>query len=204
MRIVSWCLVVVAVALSGCAQFTTSKTERAGLEAAAAQAGEAYVNCMVEASQRYQQSGESAAVIADVSRKACASARSAYEEADTTYLESKFMRTEPVVTRDLAALDERATALISEQVLERKAAAPTAAVAMSAAAIVPPNGKGYLDCMRAQGKRYAGVNEPAEVVAEVAHSRCAATLTDPAAEAALERQGRALVMGMVLDRKVGQ
>jgi hypothetical protein len=57
--------------------------------------------------------------------------------------------------------------------------------------------------MRAQGERYAGVNEPAEVVAEVAHSRCSAALTDPASAAALERQGRALVMGMVLDRKIG-
>jgi hypothetical protein len=56
--------------------------------------------------------------------------------------------------------------------------------------------------MGAEGQRYAGVNEPAQVVAEVAQSRCAALLTDPASAAALEKQGRALVMGMVLDRKV--
>jgi hypothetical protein len=55
--------------------------------------------------------------------------------------------------------------------------------------------------MSAEGQRYAGVNEPAQVVAEVAQSRCAALLTDPATAAQLEKQGRALVMGMVLDRK---
>jgi hypothetical protein len=112
------------------------------------------------------------------------------------------MQTKPMVTKNLEALDERAKALVEQQVLERKAAAP---VAMAAAASAPGNGSKYLDCMRAEGARYASVNEPAEVVAEVAHSRCSATLTDSdsASAAQFERQGRALVMGMVLDRKVG-
>ena len=73
---------------------------------------------------------------------------------------------------------------------------------MAAPAAAQPDGSKYLDCMRGEGQRYAGVNEPAQVVAEVAHSRCSAALTDPASAAQLERQGRALVMGMVLDRKV--
>ena len=142
----------------------------------------------------------------EVSKKACSATRSDYVDADTTFLKSKYMRPEPMVEKDLAALDERATALVEERVLERKAAAPPAAapVAMTASASAPHDGDKYLDCMRAEGQRYASVNEPAEVVAEVAHSRCSATLTDPASAAQLERQGRALVMGMVLDRKVSQ
>lgn len=206
MRVLGWYVGVVAVALSGCGQFTTSSTERAGLEAAAAKAGESYVNCIVEVSDRYQQTGEGAGTIVEVSKKACSATRSVYVDADTTYLKSKYMLPEPILTKRLAALDERATALVEERVLERKAASPPAAtpVAIAATASAQPDGKKYLDCMRAEGQRYASVNEPAEVVAEVAHSRCSTALTDPLSAAQLERQGRALVMGMVLDRKVGQ
>ena len=200
MRLLAWYVGGVAVVLSGCGQFTTSDKERAVLEAAATKAGETYVNCIVEASDRYLQTGETSGTIVEVSKKACSAARSDYVAADTTYLNSMYMQTEPIVTKNLAALDERAKALVEQQVLERKAAAP---VAMAAAASAPGDGRKYLDCMRAEGERYASVNEPAEVVAEVAHSRCSATLTDPASAAQFERQGRALVMGMVLDRKVG-
>ncbi|WKZ11570.1 MAG: hypothetical protein QY320_10810 [Gammaproteobacteria bacterium] len=213
----SWYVGAAVLVLSGCAQFTTNRTERAALEAAASEAGDAYVDCIVEAAQRYHQSGEAASVIADVARDACTAARSAFEQADTTYVKSKYMRTVPVVTQDLAALEARARTLVEKQVLERKAGAPAASVAIPAAApLAPaatvarpaaaplaPDGQEYLDCMRAQGERYAAVDEPAEVVAEVAHSRCATALADPASAVALERQGRALVMGMVLDRKRG-
>lgn len=196
----------VAVALSGCGQLSTSSTERAGLEAAAVKAGQTYVDCVVGASGHYQQTGEDAGMIVEVSKKACSATRSAYVDADTTFLKSKYLRPEPMVAKDVAALDERATGLVEQQVLERKAASPPAAtpVAMAAPASAQPDGNKYLDCMRAQGQRYASVNEPAEVVAEVAHSRCSTALTDPASAAQLERQGRALVMGMVLDRKVSQ
>ena len=206
MRVLAWYFGGVAVALSGCGQLSTSSTERAGLEAAAAKAGETYVDCVVEASDRYLQTGEDARMIVEVSKEACSATRSDYADADTTFLKSKYMRPEAILKRDLAALDERATALVEERVLERKAAAPPAAipVTMAAPASASPDGNQYLDCMRAQGQRYAGVNEPAEVVAEVANSRCSTGLTDPASAAQLERQGRALVMGMVLDRKVSQ
>ncbi len=208
MRVFVTFLVVLSVVLSGCAQLTTNERERAELEAAAKKTGDAYVECIVQASERYAQTGESSGVIIEVSKKACGEARSAFAAADTPYVNSKYMVTEPVVAKDLAALDERATKLVEERVLERKAAAPAAAAiatpaAMAAAATAAGDGKRYLDCMRAQGERYASVKEPAEVVAEVAHSRCASALTDPATSAQLEREGRALVMGLVLDRKVG-
>jgi hypothetical protein len=194
---------VLALALSGCAQFTTNETERVALETAAAKAGEAYVDCIVGAADRYRGTGESAEVIADVSRKACDGPRSAYVEADTAYLKSRFMNTQPVVTKHLAELDARATTQVQARVLESKAAMPPAVAAAAVPAGIGSDGGAYLDCMRAQGERYASVKEPAEVVAEVAHSRCAGALSDRSRAAELERQGRALVMGMVLDRKAG-
>lgn len=218
--------VVAAIVLSGCTQFTTSNKERADLQAAAEKAGDAYADCIVEASQRYQGTNETVTVILDASKRACSDARGTYERADTRYLKSKFMLTDRVVKRDVEEYEKRASGQVEEQVLARKTAAPAPvaaaasasaapaapapAAAMAPAAAAAPagppasDGKAYLDCMRAQGERYAGVNEPAQVVAEVAHSRCAKELTDPASAAQLERQGRALVMGMVLDRKVGQ
>ena len=126
------------------------------------------------------------------------------------------MMPESILTTDLATLDERATTQVQDRVLERRAAAPPVAApaavapvpgtgaASAPAANGPTDGSAYLNCMRAEGQRYAGVNEPAEVVAEVAQSRCSALMTDAASAAPLERQGRALVMGLVLDQKIGK
>ena len=196
-------LVCSLVLLSGCAQFTTNRTDRAALEAAAGKAGDDYVNCVVEAAGRYQQTGESASLIAEVAKKACTESRSAFVDAENAALKTQFMRTEPILQKELAALDQRAMLQVQqvhELALERKVASPP--VASVAATSAPADGSAYLKCMSAEGQRYAGVNEPAEVVAEVAQSRCSALLTDPASAAQLEKQGRALVMGMVLDRKV--
>jgi len=208
-------LVCSLVLLSGCAQFTTNRTDRAALEAAAGKAGDDYVNCVVEAAGRYQQTGESASLIAEVAKKACTESRSAFVDAENAALKTQFMRTEPILQKELAALDQRAMLQVQqvhELALERKVASPPVAsvaaanVAASsvAATSAPADGSAYLKCMSAEGQRYAGVNEPAEVVAEVAQSRCANLLTDPASAAQLEKQGRALVMGMVLDRKVSR
>lgn len=199
------------VAISGCAQFTTNATDQAALEAVAGQAGDDYVTCVVNAAGRYQQTGESASLIAEVAKKACASSRSGFVDAENAWLTTRFMSTEPILQKELAALDQRAmleVQQIQERALEQKVApvsAPVATVpAASAPAAVAPAGSPYLKCMSAEGERYAGVNEPATVVADVAQSRCAALLTDAASAATLEKQGRALVMGMVLDRKVSR
>lgn len=203
------------VVLSGCAQFTTNSADQASLKATAGSAGDAYVTCVVDAAGRYQQTGESASLISEVSKKACTSSRSAFIDAENAWLKTEYMTTEPILQRDLAALDQRATLQIQqaqERVLEQKVASPPAVAAAAVSApvasapvsAVPADGSAYLKCMSAEGQRYAGVNEPAEVVAEVAQSRCSALLTDPASAAQLEKQGRALVMGMVLDRKVSK
>jgi hypothetical protein len=200
------------VVLFGCAQFTTSATDQASLKAVAGKAGDDYVTCIVDAAGRYQQTGESASLIAEVSKKACTASRSAFVDAENAWLKTEFMSTEPILQKELAALDQRAmleVQQIQERALEQKvASAPVAAAAVLApvasvpAASAPAAGNPYLKCMSAEGQRYAGVNEPAQVVAEVAQSRCSALLTDAATAAQLEKQGRALVMGMVLDRKV--
>ncbi|MSR10116.1 MAG: hypothetical protein EXR82_11470 [Gammaproteobacteria bacterium] len=205
------------VALSGCAQFTTNAIDKATLKTVASKAGDDYVSCVVDAAGRYQQTGESASLIAEVAKKACTASRSEFITAENAWLKSEFMSTEPILQKDLAALDQRAELEVQQQqvqALERKVAAPPVAAAaiapvasasvasVPAATSAPAAGSAYLKCMTAEGQRYAGVNEPATVVAEVAQSRCASLLTDPVSAAPLEQQGRALVMGLVLDRKV--
>ena len=199
----------VLLMLNACAQFTTNATDRADLQAAAGKTGEDYVKCIIDASDRYQQTGDSAGLIVELSKKACTTARTTFVDADSALLKTQYMMPEPILKTDLAALDERATTQVQDRVLERRAASPPVAapaviapVASVPASSVPADGSAYLKCMSAEGQRYAGVNEPAEVVAEVAQSRCSALLTDAATATQLEKQGRALVMGMVLDRKV--
>jgi hypothetical protein len=192
----------ILVVLSGCAQFTTSATDQASLKAVAAKAGDDYVTCIVDAAGRYQQTGESASLIAEVAKKACTESRTAFVDAENAWLKTRYMTTEPMLQKELAALDQRAmleVQMIQERALEQKVVSPPAPVA---SANRSADGSAYLKCMTAEGQRYAGVNEPAEVIAEVAASRCSALLAGSAPAAQLEKQGRALVMGMVLDRKV--
>jgi hypothetical protein len=201
------CLVAgTLLALNGCAQMTTSASDEARLQRAAEEAGEAYVNCILDASERYQQTNEPASVIVEVARKACTAARAEYVTTGTRFLKTRYMSTEPIVQREATALEERAALLIQQRVLSRKSATPAtpAPAAPPPAASIPTNDGAYLECMQAQGRRYAALDEPAEVIAEVAHSRCAVSLADRTTGGPVERQGRALVMGMVLDRKASQ
>lgn len=187
--------------LAACAQFRMNDADRATLQAAADKAGDDYVNCVTAESDRYRQTGDSAGLIVELSKKACTTARTAFVDADSALLKTSYMMPEEILKEDLAALDERATQRVLEQVLEGRTASPPAA----AAAVSPPPVAGsYLDCMSAEGRRYASVDEPAQVVAEVAHSRCSALLADGTTASRLEQQGRALVMGMVLDRKIAE
>jgi hypothetical protein len=55
--------------------------------------------------------------------------------------------------------------------------------------------------MEDQANKYAGLNESAVVIADVAQSRCKSYMTGPGA-AALEQEGRTLVMGTVFDAKL--
>ncbi|MEP7118976.1 MAG: hypothetical protein ABI880_15415, partial [Acidobacteriota bacterium] len=148
-----------------------------------------------KSAERYVATGGDARTIATIARKGCAEARAAAGRAQTALVSTQYILAEPQVQAALKSLDEQAEAAITGQILERRAAAPTPDL--------PVDGNSYLACMQAQGERHASVNEPAEVIAEVAHSRCAASLVGNEAEGQLERRGRALVMGLVLDRKAG-
>ena len=56
--------------------------------------------------------------------------------------------------------------------------------------------------MEEQARKYSSLNESATVVADVAQSRCKSYLGG--ANTALEQEGRALVMGLVMDAKLSK
>jgi hypothetical protein len=194
------------LALPGCSQLTTSKAEEASLQKAADDAGAGYLRCLDESASRYLSTGETAESISRVARKDCASPRETAAKAQAGLLETRYILADSEVTAALKALDDQGEAAIARRVLDYRAGAPAPAPARAPSpapvvAAAPAASTAYLACMQAQGERYAGVNEPAEVVAEVAHSRCAANLSGAGSGGDIERQGRALVMGLVLDRK---
>lgn len=183
-------------ALAGCAQVTTSSSERSSLQSAADAAGAAYLGCLSEQADRYLGTGDDARAIVTLAVKNCTSAREAARGAQSELQTTKYMVSEPQVEAALESLDAQGEATITEKVLNRKVPMPAAPASATAA---PPNA--YLACMQAQGERWATVQEPATVIADSAHGRCAAQLAGNASAAELEKQGRALVTGIVLDRK---
>lgn len=204
-RVVVGALVLnVALSLAGCAQFTTSRTERDGLQSVADAAGTAYLDCLNEQASRYLGTNEDARAIVTIARKNCAGERDAAARAQSALQDTNYILAGSQVEASLKALDDKGEAAITEQVLNRKAATPAMAAAVPAASTVPAANGGsaeYLACMQSQGERWATVQEPATVIADTAHNRCASRLAGSASAAATEQQGRALVMGLVLDRK---
>ncbi|MBL8201057.1 MAG: hypothetical protein JNK40_08815 [Chromatiales bacterium] len=198
------CLLVAA--LAGCAQFTTSSTERAQLQSAADAADAAYLDCLNQQAGRYLGTGDDARAIATVARKSCSGAREAAGRAQSALLSTNYILAEREVKATLNALDAKGEATITEQVLNsRSAPPPAAAAALPGPALAPratAGGRdGYLNCMREQGWRWATVQEPATVIADAAHGRCAGQLADVAGREQVESEGRAIVTGIVLDRK---
>jgi hypothetical protein len=59
----------------------------------------------------------------------------------------------------------------------------------------------YIDCMEDQARKYVRLNETAAAIAEVAANRCKSHLTGNN-QNALEREGRAVVMGDVFDARL--
>lgn len=195
---------MLALSLAGCAQFTTSSAERAGLQSAADAANAAYLGCLDEQADRYLGTSEDVRAIVTLAVRNCASAREAAGRAQSELQATNYILSEREVEAALKSLDAQGEAAITGKVLNRKAAMPAAtaapAVAIPAPA-APATGNGYLACMQSQGERWANVQEPATVIAESAHGRCAGQLAGNDSAAELEKQGRALVTGIVLDRK---
>lgn len=189
-----------ALLLSACAQFTTSTADRAALKTAADQAGADYRACVVNAAEPYLHSGEGGAFIVLVAKQNCVAARSGFLDADTALLNTEFMAPDALRAKNLALLEDQATQQVQEQVLARKQSPP----ALPASPVPPPQaGNAYLACMGKEGERYGSLNEAATVIAEVANSHCA-TLLPAASAVALEKEGRTLVMGLVLDKKLNR
>jgi hypothetical protein len=199
-------LCLLALATAGCAQFTTSSTERSGLQSAADAADNAYLACLGQEAERYLATTNEVAAIVSIARKNCTGARDAAAEAQKALQGARYIIADPQVEAALKSLDARGEAAVTELALNRsapaRAAMPAATAAMPAPA--PPataGGDAYLACMQDQGARWATVEEPAAVIADAAHSRCADRLRGAPSGADVEKAGRSLVVGIVLDRK---
>lgn len=194
------CLLVTA--LAGCAQFTTSSAERAGLQAAADAAADAYLACLNQQAARYLGTSDDARDIVTVAVRNCSGAREAAGRAQSALQSTNYILAEREVEATLKGLDAKGEAAITEQVLNSRSAPPAAMPAPALAPRATTAGRaGYLACMREQGWRWATVQEPATVIADAAHGRCAGQLAGVAGREQVETEGRAIVTGIVLDRK---
>jgi hypothetical protein len=214
--------------LAGCAQMTTSEDERADLASAAELQGDAYQLCLRQESKRLFDVSKEAGFVVDAARGSCSAQLNDYKKAQTEYLETKYIQTDDELEKSVAALEEKSrldvvamlvaaegTASIPRQTAASAgvnapvANAATAASAATVASTRPVAGtftpdfeqRIYIDCMEDQARKYVRLNETAAAIAEVAASRCKPHLTGNN-QAALEREGRAVVMGDVFDARL--
>lgn len=209
-------ILLLAGVLGACAQFTTSDAEEQRLIGAAESRANDYLACLRREALLYVDSSRDSSFVSDAAQSRCATELEAFERAETEYQKTQTMVTTKPVEKSVDALRERGRILIAEEMLRGAPAADSAArprTAAPAPAAAPPASsptgrtdwtaeqRVYLDCMADQANRYAGLNESADVVAEVAQSRCRTYLTG-SDTAALAQEGRALVLGTVLDARL--
>lgn len=204
-------ITLVSVAgLSACSQLTTSKKELAALQAKADGIAETYVECVKTSAQELYGTTDTAFLV-DAARKACASEMDAYKTAMSDYYGAQYMIYDEPLERSVSAVEERAETEATALFVGKSA--PVAAASATPTLATPPEVPSdapatwtaeqriYLDCMEDQGLRYAGLQEPATSIADVAASRCRSYLTE-ADRVALEQEGRAVVMGTVMDQRL--
>ena len=192
---------LVLPAMAGCAQFTTSAEERSQLQSAADAAGKAYLDCLGNEAGRYVGTSEDTPAIVSIARKNCAAARDAAGRAQSELQTTSYIMSEREAEAQLAELDRQGETAISELVLTRRTGVPPA-TGPTLITPAPVDGTDeYLSCMRVQASRWANVDEPATIIADAAHGRCASQLKGTSGRNEAERQGRSLVVGIVLDRK---
>jgi hypothetical protein len=207
--------------VTSCAQFTTSKSELAGLKNTADNVADEYVGCVVKnALSRASQAAVDTAALVQTAASQCQSELDSFESVQTEYLSAKAMLTKKPLQESVDALYKRSTteateALIAAAENQPAGRAPamagaSATVAVSSATASAPAAapagwnaeqRIYLDCMEDQANKYAALNESAVAIADVAQSRCKSYMTGPGV-AALEQEGRTLVMGAVFDAKL--
>jgi hypothetical protein len=209
--------------ITSCSQMTTNKSELAGLQATAENSADAYVACVVNIS--LSNASKNAIDVATAVKLAdgfCQVELNQFKTDQEEYLSAQFMVTEKPLNQSVEALNDRALIEVGEALLAAAdnqpavvapiavgaAAAATASASSAAVPSAVPSTDGwnaeqrvYLDCMEDQGRKYSGLNESTTVIADVAQSRCKSYMAGPGS-AALEQEGRTLVMGMVLDAKL--
>ncbi len=207
------CMLLVA----SCSQLTTNKSELTALKTTADNFADVYVGCVVKVSLRNtSKNAIDVATAVQLAGTDCQTELDQFTSSQQEYLSSQFMLTEKPLQESVEVLNERATTEVGEALLAAAddqpaiavpvAAGATAAATASPASAAPLNGwnaaqRIYLDCMEDQARKYSGLNESATVIADVAQNRCKSYMAGPGL-AALEQEGRAMVMGIVLDAKL--
>ena len=211
-RLISLLLITIVVA--ACSQFSNNAEERDALQAAADRKGDAYVDCAVQASlANLQGTALDVATAAKLAADTCATELADFRQAEEEALSARMMITDKPLQEAVDALTERVEKEVGAQVLAGNsgavAPAAAAAVATATAVVQPPapsqsqnaDQRVYMDCMEDQATKYAGLNESAANIAEVAHSRCKSYATG-AGSAVLIEDGKAMVMGAVMDARL--
>lgn len=216
-------ILISMIFVAACSQMTTNKSELAALQSTADNLGDVYVGCVLKNSvASASKNAIDVASVVKISAGLCQTDLDQFKNAQTEYLSSQFMMTEKPLQASVDSLNDRAMTEVAEALLAAAETQPTAIapVAVSTAAVAgaraaatssvaaQPASAGwtaeqriYLDCMEDQSRKYSGLNETATVIADVAQSRCKSYMAGPGA-AALEQEGRTLVMGAVLDAKL--
>lgn len=195
------------------------------LQAASERAAQSYVDCVKQESQRILGISRDASFILAEAKSACGSQLDAYTVAESELLDTQYMMIDPQLERSLEELNERSRSAVAEMLTAGAAATPAPAASpsspavpvaagTSAAAVSRPQQRPvagnfspdyeqrvYLDCMQDQAKKYIRLSETAGAIAEVAASRCRSYLVG-SNQAALEQEGRAVVMGTVFDARL--
>ena len=207
--------------ISSCTQMTTNKSERAELEIIANSYGDTYVACLVDYSlNRASANTIDVDTLVKLGSSACQADLDQFKKSQEENLKARIWLTNKPLQASVDALNERAIQEIGEAMLlqaETKSVAAIPVAAGSAAVMTSalpasstPTGvaeelsvgeQAYLDCMEDEARKYAGLGESATVIADVAQNRCKSYLEGPGA-AALEQEGRAIVMGLILDAKL--
>ena len=205
------------MSISSCSQITTNKSELAAMGTTAENDADVYVACVVNKSlDNASKNAVDVSSLVKLAGDACQPELDQYKSSQKAYLGAQVMMTAKPLQQSVDSLNERAQSEVGEALLAAADSAPAAASAgvatavaagaVSAAPAQPADGwnadqRVYLDCMEDQARKYSGVNESASVIADVAQSRCKSYMAGPGT-AALEQEGRTVVMAMVLDAKL--
>ncbi len=203
------CMAVSCLLLTSCAQFTTNDRELADMNNEAEAKANNYVECLKREAAGFSGSTD-AAFLGDAARSRCQAEMDAYTVAQSEYLGAQYMMTDKELEKSVEALDKRGRSEIAEMLvtqptnIQPSVSAGVAVAAAGTATVIstPTSWNGdqrvYLDCMQDQAEKYADSDEGAEVIAAVAASRCKMYLGSESRQA-LEQEGRAQVMGTVMD-----